>query len=205
MGVEEIVAIIEHEAEQEAARILGDAERQAQETVAAAEAGVQARVDAAVERMGPEVRAAAQRRINAVRLRILEDRARADAARLVDVFDAAEVQVRAIAAGADPQRWSSALSALCAEALRSVGQGATVRVRAGDIEAVRNVAEQWRAEVVALGDDMEPGLLVVAQDGRIEVDARLSVRLERARTLLAESVAQVLRLGPVEGQPGVVV
>ena len=202
MGVEEIVAIIEREADEEAIRILEDAERQARETVAAAEAGVQARVEAAVERLGPEIRAAAQRRINAVRLRILEDRARADAARLVGVFDAAEVQVRAIAGGDDPPRWSSALSAWCTEALRSVGPGATVRLRAGDVEAVRDVADKWRADVVSLVADDEPGLLVSAQDGRLEVDARLSVRLERARMLLAESVAQVLRLGSAEDRPG---
>jgi vacuolar-type H+-ATPase subunit E/Vma4 len=204
MGVEEIVAIIEREADEEATRILEDAERQARETVAAAEAGVQARVDAAVGRLGPEIRAAAQRRINAVRLRILEDRARADAARLVGVVDTAEDEVRAIAGGADPPRWSSALSAWCTEALRAVGQGATVRLRAGDVGAVRGVADRWRAEVVALADDEEPGVLVSAQDGRLEVDARLSVRLERARKLLAESVAQVLRLGAVEDQPGAV-
>ena len=202
MGVEEIVAIIEREADEEATRILEDAERQASESVAAAEARVQAQVAAAIERLGPEIRAAAQRRINAVRLRILEDRARADATRLVAVFDAAEEQVRAIAGGADPPRWSSALTALCTEALRAVGPGASVRLRASDVDAVRAAAEAWRAEVVALADDEEPGLIASAGDGRIEVDARLSVRLERARTLLAEGVAQSLRLGSADGEPG---
>ena len=202
MGVEEIVAIIEREAEQEATRILEEAEREASELVAAAEAGVQAQVATAIERLGPEIRAAAQRRINAVRLRILEDRARADATRLVAVFDAAEAQVRAIAGGADPPRWSSALAALCSEALRALGPGASVRLRAGDVDAVRAAAATWRAELVALADDAEPGLMASAGDGRMEVDARLSVRLERARTLLAEGVAQALRLGSADAGPG---
>lgn len=201
MGVEEIVAIIEQEAEQEAARIIEDAEREAAESVDAAEVEVRARVDAAIERLGPEIRAAAQRRVNAVRLRILEDRARADATRLMAVFDAAEEQVMAIASGADPPRWSSALSALCAEALRSVGRGASVGIRAADADAVRGPADTWQADVVDLSEGDEPGLIVTSGDERIEVDARLSVRLDRARTLLAEDVAQQLRLESADHRP----
>ncbi len=194
MGVEGIIAIIEREADQEAKRIVADAERQAGEMIAGAEAEVQAQVEAAIERLGPEIRAASQRRINAVRLRILEDRARGDAARLTAVFDAAEEQVTAIAGGAEPARWSSALSALCVESLRSIGEGASVKVRARDIDVVSSVAATWHADVMALPDGDEPGLVVSSSDGRIEVDARLSVRLGRARSLLAEAVAQLLRL-----------
>jgi vacuolar-type H+-ATPase subunit E/Vma4 len=202
MGVEDIIAVIAREAEAEATRIVDDAERQASGLIADAEAGVQAQIDAAIERLGPEIRGASQRRINAVRLRILEQRARDDAARLVAVFDAAEGQVLAIAEGADPERWSSALAALCVDALRSVGEGASVKVRARDAEAIAGAADTWGAEVVALADDAEPGLVVSSDDGRIEVDARLSVRLERARSLLAEAVAQRLHLEPVERGPG---
>ena len=198
MGVEEIVSIIEREADQEATRIVEDAERQAAELIADAEAGVQAQVDAAIERLGPAIRAASQRQVNAVRLRILEERAREDAARLTAVFDAAEEQVAAIADGTDPSRWSSALSELCVEALRSVGEGGSVKTRSRDVEAVSGVAARWHAHVVTLGDDEEPGLVVSSKDGRIEVDARLSVRTERARSLLAEAVAQSLRLEAVD-------
>jgi vacuolar-type H+-ATPase subunit E/Vma4 len=202
MGVGGIIEIIEREAAEDATRIVEEAERQASEMVADAEAEVQAQVEAAIERLGPEIRAESQRRINAVRLRILERRARADAARLVAVFDAAEAQVAAIAGGADPSRWSSALSALCAEALRSVEEGALVSVRAQDVDAVRPVTEAWRAEVVVLAEDREPGLVASSRDGRIEVDARLSVRAERARSLLAEGVAQRLRLELADREPG---
>ena len=141
MGVEAIIAVIEREAAQDATRIVEDAERRAAEMVAVAEAGVQAQVDAAIERRGPEVFAASRRRINEVRLRILEQRARDDAARLTAVFDAAEEQVRAIAAGTDRARWSSALSSLCVDALHSVGEGAVVEVRARDVDAVKGVAD----------------------------------------------------------------
>ncbi len=92
MGVEDIVAVIDREAREEATRIVAEAERRADELIAAAESGVQAQVDAAIERSGPEIRGAAQRRINAVRLSILEERARDDAARLVAVFDDAEAR-----------------------------------------------------------------------------------------------------------------
>jgi len=198
MGVEDIIAVIECEAVEEATRIVEDAEQQGGELVEGAEADVQAQVDAAIERLGPEIRAASQRRINAVRLRILERRARDDAARLTAVFDLAEEQVRTIAHGADPSRWSSGLAALCAEALRSVDEGASLSVRARDVDAVASAADAWGAEVVAITDDEEPGLVVSSRDGRIEVDARLSVRLERARSLLAEAVAQLLHLEPVD-------
>lgn len=202
MGVEEIIAVIDREAREEATRIVEEAEQQASELVANAQAGVQVQVEAAIERNGPEIRGASQRRVNAVRLRILEGRARDDAARLVAVFDAAEEQVRAIADGADPERWSSALPALCAEALRSVGGGASVEVRARDVATISSVAAEWQAEVVALADDEEPGLVATSGDGRIEVDARLSVRLQRARALLSEAVAQLLDLEPAEREQG---
>jgi vacuolar-type H+-ATPase subunit E/Vma4 len=202
MGVEEIIAVIDREAREEATRIVEEAEQQATELVANAHSGVQAQVEAAIERNGPEIRGASQRRINAVRLRILEGRARDDAARLVAVFDAAEEQVTAIADGADPERWSSALRALCVEALRSVGGRASVKVRARDVATISSVAAEWQAEVVALADDEEPGLVATSGNRRIEVDARLSVRLQRARALLAETVAQLLDLEPAEREQG---
>jgi vacuolar-type H+-ATPase subunit E/Vma4 len=198
MGVEDIIAVIAREADEEASRIVDEAERQAQQVVDEAEAEVQAQVDAAIERQGAQIRGAAQRRVNAARLQILEQRARDDAARLVAVFDAAEEQVGAIASGSDSERWAAAMSALCAEALDAVGAGGSVRVRARDADAISSVAEAGGAEVVLVPDETEPGLVVSSSDGRIEVDARLSVRLERARSLLAEAVAQHLQLEPVE-------
>lgn len=197
MGVEDIIAVIAREADEEATRIVDEAEQQALQLIAQAEADVQAQVDAAIERQGAHIRGTAQRRVNAVRLGILEQRARDHAGQLVAVFDAAETRVMAIAAGSDPDRWRAALSALCAEGLRAVGDGAAVRVRARDVDAVSSVAHAGGAEVVLLADDAEPGLVVESGDGRIEVDARLSVRLVRARSLLAEAVAQRLHLEPV--------
>ena len=198
MGVEDIIAVIAREADEEASRIVDEAERQAQRVVAEAEAEVQAQVDAAIERQGAQIRGDSQRRVNAARLQILEQRARDDAARLVAVFDAAEEQVMAIAGDPDDERWAAAMSALCTEALDAVGAGGTVRVRARDADAISSVADAGGAEVVLAPDESEPGLVVSSGDGRIEVDARLSVRLERARSLLAEAVAQRLQLEPVE-------
>jgi vacuolar-type H+-ATPase subunit E/Vma4 len=198
MAVEDIIAIIAREADEEATKIVEEAEQQAQRLVARAEADMQAQVDAAIERQGAHIRGTAQRRVNAVRLAILEQHARDDAAQLVAVFDAAETQVMAVAAGSDPDRWDAALAALCAESLRAVGDGAWVRVRARDADAVSSVADAGGGTVVPLTDDHEPGLVVDSGDGHIEVDARLSVRLTRARSLLAEAVAQSLHLEPVE-------
>ena len=75
-------------------------------------------------------------------------------------------------------------------------------MRGPDVKAILSVAGDWQAEVVALADDEAPGVVVTSGDGRIEVDARLSVRLQRARVLLAEAVAQLLELEPVEREQG---
>ena len=73
-----------------------------------------------------------------------------------------------------------------------------MQVRAQDADAISSAARASQAEIVTLPHDAEAGLVVSSSDGRSEVDARLSVRLERARTLLAEAVAQRLELEPVE-------
>ena len=196
MGVEKIIELIEREAEEEAAAIVAAAERDARESVAAADAHVTARVTAALERLGPEIRAAEQRRVNAVRLRILEERARDDASRLTAVFDAAETRVREIAEGGDAQRWSAALGRLCADALASVGEGASVEIRFRDAPSIAAAASRWKATLETIADDEPASLRATSHDGRIEVDAGLGVRAERARSLLAERVSQALALTP---------
>jgi vacuolar-type H+-ATPase subunit E/Vma4 len=196
MSVEKIIQLIEREAEDETTVIVAQAEREARESVAAARADIEARVAEALERVGPEIRATSQRRINAVRLQVLEGRARDDAARLTAVFDAAESCAGEIAEGADERRWWAALERLCADALRSVGEGASVAIRSRDAPAVADVASREKAGVEVLPDDVPAGLRAISHDGRIEVDARLAVRVERARSLMAERVARALALEP---------
>jgi len=196
MSVEKIIQFIEREAEDEAARIVADAEAEVRGSVATAEAEVEARVVDTLERVGPELRAESRRRVNAVRLRALEERARDDAARLSAVFDAAEERLVGIAAGADEGRWSATLARLCSDALDSVGEGASVAIRSRDAPSIAAVARRWDARVRRLDDATQAGLVATSADGRVEVDASLVVRMERARSLLAESVAQMLALEP---------
>lgn len=196
MSVEKIIQFIEREAEDEATKIVADAEREASAAAAAAAADVEARVAEALERVGPEIRAVSQRRINVVRLQILEERARDDAARLTAVFDAAETRLRGIAEGADERRWTAALERLCVAALGSAGEGASVVIRSRDAPAVAAVAGRWKAEVEALDDGAPAGLRVLSHDGRIEIDAGLAVRVDRARSLMAEQVVRALALEP---------
>ena len=196
MSVEKIIQLIEREAEDEATVIVNDAEREARDSVAAARADIEARVAEALERLGPEIRATSQRRINEVRLHVLEERARDDAARLTAVFDAAESRASEVAEGADERRWWAALEQLCTDALSSVGEEASVAIRSRDTPAVADLASRAKAGVEALADDVPAGLRVISHDGRIEVDARLPVRVERARSLMAERVARALALEP---------
>ena len=196
MSVEKIIQLIEREAEDEATKIVADAEAAVRESVAVAQADVEARIADALERVGPELRAASQRRINAVRLRILEERARDDAARLTAVFDAAEAHLDDIAAGADEQRWWAALEQLCSDTLASVGEGASVAIRSQDVPAIADATRRWDAHVMPLDGATRAGLVTSSPDGRIEVDASLEVRVERARSLTAESVARMLAIEP---------
>lgn len=202
MGVEKIIQLIEQEAADEAAMIVADAERDASESVAAAEATVAAQIAEALERLGPEIRAESQRRINAVRLRILEERARDDAERLTAVFDAAQARLEAIADGADAPRWSRAMERLCGDALESVGEGASIAICSRDASAIAEAARRGSAEIVSNPDSAPAGLVVTSHDGRIEVDASLAVRIDRARSLLAEAVARMLMLGPSDSASG---
>jgi len=202
MGVQTIIGLIEREAAEESAGIVADAERTAADLVAGAEADVATRVDEALDRHGAEIRAESQRRINTVRLRVLENRATLDAERLGAVFQAADDRLRAIADGvdgadgADGVRWSAALVRLSKDALESVGPAARLRVRRRDAPALADLVAERRAELEVADDGTPAGAVVTSADGRIEIDASLPVRLERARTLLAESVAAMLALRP---------
>ena len=192
MSVKTIIELIEREAGEEAQALVADAERTARGLLADAEAGVAAQVSEALERHGPEIRAVAQRRINEVRLRVLEERARLDAERLRAAFDVAAERVEAIADGGDPARWSAALEGICRDALDVIGEAAVVRVRRRDVETVRPVAAEHGARVEEVGDSAPTGVVAASADGRMEVDGSLPVRLERARLLLAGEVARML-------------
>jgi vacuolar-type H+-ATPase subunit E/Vma4 len=196
MAVETIIERIAQESLAEAAAIVTEAEREGQRLVEAAEARVVAQVDEALERAGPGIRAEAARRVNEVRLRLLEERARRDAERISAAFDAAAAQLQRIAAGADEPRWRCAIRRLCLEALRATGPSAEVHLRSRDVALVEDVLERHGAAVRALPDDAPAGPMAISADGRTRVDASLAVRLERARRLMAEEVAEVLGLGP---------
>jgi len=198
MGVQTIIGLIEREAEEEAAGIVAAAEQASAVLVADAEVSVAARVTEALDRHGTEIRAESQRRINTVRLRVLEDRARLDAERLGSVFEAAEIRARGIADGDDVPRWSVALATLGEDALESVGRGAILSVRSHDAGSLADLAADRGAQIEKADAEAPAGVVVTSADGRIRIDASLPVRLERARMLLAENVAAALALRPGE-------
>ncbi len=203
-----IVADIERESELQVERLLADADARAAEIVAAARASVHRVVDAACAREEPLARLEAARRVNAVRLRLLERRAELATSRSEAVFAAAAERLRRIAGGAEPDRWAAALGRLVDEAVALAGPGAALVVRARDLPLVE-------ARVIALGatvrtaDEGAPGAGVdagldagvraTARDGSVEVDATLASRLERARVRLAETVAAGLGIGDDRG------
>jgi V/A-type H+-transporting ATPase subunit E len=189
-----IVADIERETASEVARILADAEARAAALVDAARTDLRSAVDAARARAEPAARLDAARRINAARLRLLDRRADLATARSEAVFDAAGRRIEAIAGGADPDRWAAALVRLVGESLDQAGPGATVVVRPADLALVAGWASTADVRVTA-DDDAAAGVRMVSADGRIEIDATLSARLDRARVRLAEAVATRLGLG----------
>jgi len=205
MSVEEIVRVVESSAQAEAEAIVATAHASATALVADAEAAAQARVREACERAEPGYRAEAMRLVNTARLRLLEQRA-ARSASLVDaVSDAAASRLAAIAAEPDGVRWTTALARLMEETAGLIGPGGVLAVRTVDAEAARPMATRLgcRLEVMGSGaDDVQsapgaarapvPGVLGLSVDGRVEVDATLPARLERARVRLAEPVARLL-------------
>lgn len=194
-----MVRIIAEEADTEAAAIVAAARVRADGLVGEARAAADARLAAALARAEPAIRAEAVRRVNAARLRLLERRAELIAGRTAAVFQLAGERLAEIADGAQPERWRAALGRLAAEAIELAGPGAEVDVRVADAGSIAATVEAAGARLVALGPDRaagaaNPGVVVRSSDGRIEVDATLPARLERARHRLAETVAA--RLGP---------
>lgn len=195
MGVTEIVAEIERDTASQVERRLAEADASAEAILAQARARVEADVGDAVVRAEPAVRAATARRTNAARLRLQERRDRLMLSRTTAVHEAAGEQLDDLAAGAEPERWAASLRRLLDEALDIVGPHATVRVRTRDAALVADRARDAGATLERLPDDASPGILAVSADGRLEVDATISGRLDRARLALAESVARELGLG----------
>lgn len=198
MSSAEIVREVERETTAEVEAILAAADRRASEIVDAARNAVRARVEAAVARAEPGVRAEAGRRVNEARLRIGERRVELEVERSSGVHAAAAERLRAIAGatGADRARWAASLVRLTREALELAGPNATVRVRDADAAMIRRHVEELGGRLEPMSGDAPDGIVAISQDGRIEVDATIPARLERARTVLAEAVAgSIGRLG----------
>jgi vacuolar-type H+-ATPase subunit E/Vma4 len=195
MSVADIVREIEVETAVEIEQRLAEADRRADEIREQARAAVRARVEAAVIRAEPAIRAETARRTNAARQRIRERRAEIALTRTTAVHAAASAQLGAIAAGAEPERWAGSLHRLLDEALELVGPEATVGVRDRDAGSVAVWVDAAGGHLDRLADDAPPGLVARSSDGRIEVDATIQVRLDRAHARLAEWLAQQLGLG----------
>jgi vacuolar-type H+-ATPase subunit E/Vma4 len=189
-----IVREVERETAAEIERLLASADQRAEAMVAAARAEVQARVEAAVGRAEPAVRAEARRRANAARLRLNEQRLAVAVARAAAVRAAAAERLAAIAAGAEPERWSAALGRLTREALGLVGKGASVRIRHRDAGALTGLVNELGGVLELVADEAPAGVVVTSADGRVEVDATVTVRLDRAWVRLAEVTAARLEL-----------
>ena len=199
MGVETILALIEHETDAEVDRLLAAARADADARVRAAEAAAEATIAEACARAEPRLASDAHRRVNAARLRLMERRAAVAAARVDAAFGLAERRLTAIADGTDPERWQAALDRLTREAIAFAGTDAAVEVRDRDAAAIASAAAALAARLVLTPDDAPAGVVVRSDDRRLEVDATLSVRLARARTAQAEAVALALGLERAAG------
>lgn len=191
---EAILRSIEEEATLEVERTIEAARKQAAGLVKAADEAAGARARAARAAAEPALRAEAVRIVNAARLRLLHRHAELAAA----ASEAAWLEARRRLDGItseDGERWAAALDRLTAEALAIAGSDATVQVRAPDAPAVATRVAAGHGDLVALGDDDPPGPLVRSRDGRVEIDATLPSRLDRARGALAEEIAALLGIG----------
>jgi vacuolar-type H+-ATPase subunit E/Vma4 len=105
------------------------------------------------------------------------------------VFRAAAARLAAIADGAEPERWAAAVRRLADEGLRLTGRGSRLRVRPVDVAALAALARELDASIEA-DAAAGPGVVAVSADGRLELDATVATRLDRARSRLADVVAR---------------
>jgi vacuolar-type H+-ATPase subunit E/Vma4 len=202
MSVETILALIAHEAEAEAERLLAAARTDADARVRAAEATAETTIADACARAEPRLASDAHRRVNATRRRLMERRAAAAAARVDGAFALAGLRLTAIADGSDPERWLAALDRLVREAIGIAGPDAVVEVRGRDAAGLEPSVAALGARLLSIPDDEPAGVVVRSGDRRLEVDATIPVRLARARTAQAEPVATALELErSADGEP----
>ncbi len=194
MSSAQIVREVERETAIELDELLSSADERAAAIIESAKAAVRARVEGAIAQAEPAARAEAGRRVNAARSRINQRGVELTLARTAAVHAAASARLEAIADGAEGERWPLALGRLTGEALGFAGPGARVRVRRCDAGVARALVDEY-AGSLELVDDASAGVLARSADGRIEVDATIQVRLDRARVRLAETVAARLGLG----------
>lgn len=206
MSVAEIARVVEASAEAEADAIVAAARSEALARVESAEAAAVARVGEACERAEPGYRAEAMRLVNAARLRLLERRAVRSAALVEAVAEAAAERLEAIASDTGGVRWVRALTRLVEETAGMVGSGGVLEVRSVDLDTVRSTAADLSCRLEPMGcasvpgasaSDVPrggpvPGVVGRSADGRVEIDATLPARLDRARIHLGEPVARLL-------------
>ncbi|HEX6128919.1 MAG TPA: hypothetical protein VF071_07870, partial [Candidatus Limnocylindria bacterium] len=176
MSGEAILRSILEESDREVEAIKADARARADEMLAQARAAADARVRDAVLAAEPMLRADAARRVNAARLRLLHARAERRAREVALAFDEAARRLGEMARD-DPTRWRAALERLSLAACRQAGEGARLEGPGGSGERLR----------------------AVSPDGRLHVDASVAARVERARRLLVDEVAEILAADDGEG------
>jgi vacuolar-type H+-ATPase subunit E/Vma4 len=191
MSLTAILGAIEREATAEAEATIGAARDQAARLVTDARTTADARVAEAVAVAEPAFAAEAVRIVNAARLRLLRRRAELGTAAFEAAWHEAGQRLGRLVATND-ERWSAGLRAVTAEALEMVGSGASVTVPTGEAALVAALVAAHGGTLVTVDGDAPPGPLVRSRDGRIEVDATLPARLDRARVSLAGDVAAAL-------------
>lgn len=168
MSADAILEAIRSEADREVDAILADARTEAERLLGEARATAARRVAEALGAAEPALAAEASRRLNVARLRLLHARARLRAERVAAIFDAARVELASLVERGDP-RWRAGVERLRASATAAVGSGDAI---------VEEVAGS--------------GVLARSADGRVLVDATVETRLDRARVLLADTVAEMV-------------
>ena len=199
MSSEAILRAVAEASDREVEAILADARRRADALVADAQRAADARVAEGLAASEPELLANAARAVNAARLRLLHCLAERRAERLAAVFDVAGQQLRELRTDG-PARHRSAVGRLARLAAAQAGPGAVVSVPPADVPAARTAI---RGTGTAVGNgEIVAGVLAQSADGRMRVDATLARRLDRARTLLADQVDELLERGAASAAGG---
>ena len=188
MGLEEILDNIDRATEEEVQHILSDANGEAKRILAEAEASAREQEQAGVEKAESDARQLVAR-----------ETSKASIAAKMAYYGEVNKRVGAAFEGVSgslqaytkTQGYKKLLNALAARAAKELGDGCTILVQQGDVQAVK--AGKAKVSIGVAKERFAGGLKAASADGKQEVDYTLEALLERLRDRIAMKLLERIK------------